>query len=248
MWAIAGVIALTAWVYWCRWFIQRHLQGVCALLGLGQRGGLYVYTALFFPGVMLHEMSHFFMAAILGVRTGNINLFPRFDGEKKEGSTALGSVQVARSDALRGSLIGAAPFISGSLVIYFLVTKYFFEINLSMGVNGLTWVEPWTQPLLSLLWLYLILVVGNTMFSSKEDTHSWPLILIILIILGVIGWVTGTIGGAIDALVPYLSMAAVAFFGAFVFIALADLFIVVLLFIIERLISEITHKRVKYSF
>jgi len=243
-----GLIGLVVVVYWCRGYIQKHIQGITRLIGGSARSGLVIYTLIFFPGVLLHEMSHFLMAAVLGVRTGEINLFPRFDEDiNKQGSTALGSVQVARSDVFRGSLIGAAPFITGSLVLYFMVTKYFFDFKLNGTMYKVTWSLDNNQPILTAIMLYLIFVFGNTMFSSKEDTRSWPLIVILMVTLGLIGYISGTISGAVDFLWPIVTTLANTLLGAMFFVALIDALVIAGLFLAEKVLEKMLKKRVRYG-
>src|SRR5689334_22124684 len=66
---------------------------------------MYVLAFLFFPGTLIHELAHMFMAAMLFVRVGKIELFP----QKQGNSIKLGSVAIAHTDPFRRSLIGLAP-------------------------------------------------------------------------------------------------------------------------------------------
>ncbi|MCB0028590.1 MAG: hypothetical protein KDE28_11820, partial [Anaerolineales bacterium] len=59
-----------------RW-IHRHLQGVALLLTGKVQLAVVVYALVLFPGVLLHELSHWLMATILFVRTGKVSLFPQ---------------------------------------------------------------------------------------------------------------------------------------------------------------------------
>ena len=71
---ILGTISLIGGIYWCRAYIQKHIQGIGKLINLPSNGGLYLYTLIFLPGIMIHEMAHFMTAAVLGVKTGEIHL------------------------------------------------------------------------------------------------------------------------------------------------------------------------------
>jgi hypothetical protein len=243
-----GVIGLIIVVYWCRNFIQKHLQGLAMLLGLSARSGLMLYTLIFFPGVFLHEMSHFLMAAVLGVKTGEITLFPRFNQEPKAGGAAtLGSVEVAKSDFIRASFIGAAPFIAGSLALYFMVKTYFFDFKLINTAVHLTWTLNRQQPFITFIMLYLIFVIGNTMFSSKEDTRSWPLIVIIMVTLAVLGYLSGNLHGAIEFFKPFFFLLANTLLGAMFFAVIIDVIFIIFLIILEHLFQKILKKRVRYG-
>lgn len=122
---------------------------------------------LFFPGTVLHELSHFFAAKFLFIHTGKITLWPRFEGTK---SVTMGSVEVAKSDLFRNFLIGVAPFLVGTTILVFLLlqsfeNQIFTHIWLLIGVG------------------YLLFVIGNTMFSSKKDMEGAVAFYILIAIL-----------------------------------------------------------------
>lgn len=115
---------------------------------------LTLYSIIFLPGVITHELSHFFIATILGVPTGKIEIFPR------PHSRALGSIQVASTDFVRASLIGIAPFLIGSFTI----------VALNLWLHLPYYLD-----------FYLIFALANTMFTSQSDLRSWPAFLVILL-------------------------------------------------------------------
>jgi hypothetical protein len=51
-----------------------------------------LFSLLFFPGVFLHELSHYMVARIVGVRTGKFSLLPQNQGN---GRLQLGYVETA---------------------------------------------------------------------------------------------------------------------------------------------------------
>jgi len=175
--SLAIVIILAYCLYRMRRFTQQRMQGLAYILTGSKKIGIYFYHLIFFPGVVIHELTHFFMAAMLGVRTGEIKLWPTFqeDHEKKQ-RVALGFVKIAKTDFVRSSIIGAAPFLSGFVILYMLA-----EMTFS---TALTWnsiplyIESLAVDPLKWLWTYLILVIGNTMFVSKEDARAWPVLFI----------------------------------------------------------------------
>ena len=73
-----------------------------------------IFSIIFLPGVFLHESSHFVMAKILRVPTGDFSIFPQ---SLPDGRLQLGYVETARSDIVRNSLIGAAPLIIGTFFV-----------------------------------------------------------------------------------------------------------------------------------
>lgn len=146
-----------------------ELSGTSLLIFGSTRPGILLYSLLFLPGTIIHELSHWIVAEILQVRTGEITIFP--DLTDKGESRRLGSVATEHSDPFRGFLIGLAPFISG-LGILVILGKL-----LSDGLSGgLVWWQ-------IMLVVYGIMVISNSMMISKEDRRTWPFILIFLSII-----------------------------------------------------------------
>ncbi|HQF71783.1 MAG TPA: hypothetical protein PLH39_10945, partial [Promineifilum sp.] len=109
---LAAAVALVLLVFLQRW-IHAHLHGVSLLLTGRAELALVVYAIILFPGVLLHEASHWLSATLLGVRTGGVSLLPR---RQPDGTLQLGYVEYYRGrtlDPLRESLIGGAPLIAG---------------------------------------------------------------------------------------------------------------------------------------
>lgn len=126
---------------------------------------LLFLALLYFPGTTLHELSHFLVAKILGVPTGNISLIPRFHEDGLE----LGHVQIGRTDFVRRFLVGIAPLVSGICVLIIIV--YFVWSG-----TYVWWVY--------LIFAYLALTVVNTMSLSKSDlAGAWKVFLILALAL-----------------------------------------------------------------
>ncbi|MBU1084958.1 MAG: hypothetical protein ABIJ43_02770 [Candidatus Beckwithbacteria bacterium] len=159
---------------------------------------------LLLPGIFLHEFSHILIATILRVPTGRLSLKPEVrapnfskyscDPEqsrgtssepKKFGSLTLGSAQIATTDPIRMTLIGTAPFIIGTIILWLILTVGF---NLNLDTNLFSQISSLaTLPTLTLFILsYLLFAISNTMFSSPSDLQSAGMpIILILIILGI---------------------------------------------------------------
>lgn len=112
-------------------------------------------SIFFFPGTVIHELSHFFLAMILFLPVVGLDIFPKFEGQ----SIKLGSVHYIKKDFLRGFIVGIAPFF-GAMLFFWLISY--------LPTNIFSY--------------YLIYVVSSTMFSSKKDLEDLmyliPLILI----------------------------------------------------------------------
>lgn len=148
-----------------------------------------LFSVLFFPGVLLHEVSHWLMARILGVRTAGLSLLPR---PMEGGKLQMGYVKVGRTDWLRDGLIGAAPLITGGLFVAYaglaqLKLQTLWEAVVTDGLAGLVQAIPGIVAQKDFwLWFYLILVVSSMMMPSASDRRAWlPLALVSLALLAI---------------------------------------------------------------
>ena len=136
---------------------------------------------IFLPGVIIHELSHLFIAAILFVPAGNIEFIPKKIGN----GVKLGSIEIAKTDPIRRSIIGFAPVFAGVSLIVGAV--YLF----SSGFLFLQSEKPYIYICAILVLTYLLFAVSNTMFSSKADMEGTIEILIALFIVFVGTYVLG---------------------------------------------------------
>src|SRR6185369_4731936 len=109
---------------------------------------IYLLSILFFPGTIIHELSHYFMAGILFVPVGTIEFIPKLEGD----SVKLGSVQVAETDIFRRFLFGVSLLLA---VLFYAAAAHLFENQ--WFIIGM---------------LYVAFQIGNTMFSSKKDMEG----------------------------------------------------------------------------
>lgn len=134
--------------------LSRALSQILFDLSRSEHVAIHIVALLFFPGVVLHELSHFFMASILFVPTGEIEFVPTIQGN----SVKLGSVAIAKTDLLRRFLIGVAPIIGGIAVM---LGIFWFFSPIPLAFHWKT-----------LLFLFLLFEIGNTMFASKKDLEG----------------------------------------------------------------------------
>ena len=69
-----------------------------------EKAAVILFSILFFPGTLIHELAHWLMAKLLFVPTSSMEFIPQIQG----GSIKLGSVSIAKTDPLRRLLIGVA--------------------------------------------------------------------------------------------------------------------------------------------
>lgn len=135
---------------------------------------VHLMAFLFFPGTVIHEVSHFLMAHLLFVPTGEMNLLPKMEGD----GVRLGSVMIGKADPLRRLLIGVAPFLVGTAIIF---TTLFIAESYQL----------WTNIWYSLLCVYILFQIGNTMFSSSKDLEGALSFIILLIVLSLVFYFLG---------------------------------------------------------
>ncbi len=242
---IATLIPLVALQRW----IHQHLHGIAFLLTRNREAAVLVYAVPLFPGVLLHELSHWAMAKLLFVRTGKMSLLPKRD---RDGHIQLGSVTVERADPVRSSLIGIAPLISGSLLVLYLGYRMLGAGSLEgalragdLGAIVLGFVamlraqDMW-------LWLYLLFVVANAMLPSPSDRETWPPVIVFLAVLVGLAYLSGQ-SQLLAQLTPWAVTGMRWLAAAFAMTILVDLPFVALIAFAEWLVGSIGGQRVYYS-
>lgn len=144
-----------------------------------------ILVVLLLPGTIIHELSHFIVATILRVPTGELSVIPTVENnEIKAGGLFLG-----QTDPFRLSLVGLSPIIVGLFLIYLAGKSFPF----TPGVRQLADQPPqgWFAALPIFVIFYLLFTISITMFSSKKDAESLkiaiPIILLLFISLYLIG-------------------------------------------------------------
>jgi hypothetical protein len=197
------VILLALLIELGRW-VTRQVQTIGWLVTGDENATMVVYYLLMFPGIVLHEASHYFTAKLLGIKVTSFRLGPR--RHKNAKSIELGSVTVNSGGPIRDSLVGVAPFVAGTLVL--LAVSY---LILDVRALGAAWdATGWRGFLESIrsmpktadfwLWLYLIFTVSNAMMPSESDRKPW--LLAGLYVAGVlaVAWVLGAFSFLSDAI------------------------------------------------
>jgi hypothetical protein len=156
---------------------------------------LLIYALLIWPGTVLHELSHFIVARLLGVRAGLPHLLP--GRPDKQGRMVLGYVLVERSDPVRRALIGAAPLVAGSVAIA-LLAHHAFVLPAPIAQAGL--VQTVRELVASLprmanvpdawLYFYILFAIANGMMPSASDREAWPALLLFSLMTGLLIFLT----------------------------------------------------------
>jgi hypothetical protein len=230
-------------------YIHRHLQGLWLLIFRDPDIATILYSLMMLPGVALHELSHWIMATLIGVRTGRFSLLPE---RLEDGTLRLGFVETEKTDLLREALIGAAPLVAGCAVVLAISNG-----PLQLGPVGAALaagdVSEMAQKLLitlsasdAWLWLYVLFTVSNSMLPSASDRRAWlPLVVIALLLTGVLiyagfgAWVLSAVSGPMESGVQALA-------AAFTVTVALNAGCVPLLWLVERVLSKLTGLRVEY--
>lgn len=180
------LILTMALLAWLQMRLHQEVQLFFLLITRNPKLAILLFSLVFLPGVFLHEISHYLTAKLLRVRTGRFSVFPR---EKGDGKLQLGFVEIAGTDPIRESVIGAAPLLAGSVFVAFAgisrlgmdsVWMALTQQGLGEGISEL--FALFRQPDVW-LWLYLALAVSSTMFPSSSDRRPMTKLLIGLVLL-----------------------------------------------------------------
>ena len=168
-------LALTVFVFLQR-FLHREIQAVLFISTRNQGITQILFALIFFPGVLLHELSHYISAILLGVKTGRFSLIPNV---QPDGKLRLGYVETASGGFVRDSLIGAAPLITGSLFVAYTAIYQIHLLPLGELIHNADWKTVWVT-LAAVpkvpdfwLWFYLAFTISSTMLPSQSDRHAW---------------------------------------------------------------------------
>lgn len=167
---------------------------------------------IFLPGTLIHEISHWVMATMLRVPTGELSILPKIkmSGTTFAKATAVeeiqaGKLEIAKTDPFRHALIGLAPIFSG-LAIIFVIGKL-----LSVSFPPTTYLPAQAgnlQPI-TFVGIYLLFVVSSSMFSSRKDLETMvialPVTLVVILMLNYIGLRILFDPGLVDKIVKILT-------------------------------------------
>ena len=248
-WSVAAVVAtLIPLVFLERW-IHQHIHGVALLATRHEDAAVLLYALPLLPGVMLHEFSHWLVARLLGVKTAGMSLLPR---RQRDGHIRLGSVTIYQTDAIRASLIGVAPLISGSLVVLALGQRVFgvgalgdallfgkVEAIASSVIAALSAPDMW-------IWLYFVFAFANAMLPSPSDRQTWPPVLLFLAVVVAAAYVLG-FSGVLLELAPFVVSALRWLAVAFSLTIVADVPFVIAIALAERMLGAASGQRVFYK-
>ena len=210
---------------------------------------LILYSLIFFPGVLMHEVSHWLIATLLGVRTGRFSVWPQ---AQPDGTLRLGYVETEKIDFMREALIGAAPLIVGGLLVSLggLTRLNLGAVGLALGRADLLAAFEAARSSLSnsdaWVWLYVIFTVSNSMLPSASDRRAWPFVALLLILLGSVLFYAGFGPLVAQSLVEPVERAVRAMAVVFTITVGVDLLVIPVIGLLELVVIRVTGLRVEY--
>ncbi len=177
------LLGLTLPFILAQFLLHREIQFLFLIITRRPNLAVGLFSLLFFPGVLLHEVSHLLAAWILRVPVKRFSLIPH---TTPTGRVRLGYVQTNQVDIIRDALIGTAPLITGGAVIA-LISHYILGLPAYFTGDFHTWWQA-LQLLPGLpdfwIWFYLLFTISSTMLPSESDRHAWlPIIIVFTAIL-----------------------------------------------------------------
>jgi hypothetical protein len=228
--------------------LHREIQVVFLLITRRPEIAVALFSLLFFPGILLHEGSHYLMAKILGVRTGRVSFIP----ESIEGNRLrLGFVETNTTDILRDALIGTAPLLTGGLFVAYagIVRLDMLSIWDGLASGNITAVQDSLAASFAVpdfwLWLYLIVAVSSTMFPSQSDRRAW---LPVALIVGLIVWLALLFGAGwwmSENLLPVLNDALRGVAVVFAISAGVHVFVLVPTWFVRKVLNRVSGLKVR---
>jgi hypothetical protein len=243
VWLVGTLLPM---IFLNRW-LTRRLYAVGFLITQNRNWAFIFYFLIMFPGIVVHELSHWLVAKVLGLRPGKITLWPK---KVAGGYRQLGSVTVAVADPLRMSLVGAAPLLAGAGLIMLIGTLAFDlrGLNEAFVLGDVRWFLSLLGQSLRVpdfwLWLYAIFAISNSMLPSESDRRAWlpvglflAAMLIVIIVVGGVPRLPAPVVDSVLGAIEYLDT-------ALLITLLIDLIFVPIIAGAEWLLSLITGKRV----
>ncbi len=225
-----------------RW-LQQHIQGLTYAVTGNPGCAVRMLFFILLPGVALHEASHWLVANLIGVRTGKVSIGL---GKMRGKHFSLGSVTVEKSDPLRESLIGVAPFIFGILAVWALM-------GFGFGLWTPTTLEQVSEPIRSTLsdpltWvaLYFVFAVSTSMIPSESDREPWGMLIAIFAGIGALALILGWTPNITPELIGLGQKILTTLIFVFGVIVVVNGSLALLIFLLEWGFGTVTSRRVRY--
>ncbi|GAB4473726.1 MAG: hypothetical protein Kow00124_12950 [Anaerolineae bacterium] len=233
-----------------RW-IHKHIQGLGLLLTNNPKAAVLIYYLVLFPGVALHEASQWVLAQLLRVKVKKFRVWPE---QQRGGVIQLGLVEIqSGTDAIRATLIGMIPLITGVAAIAWIASAYFDTgvLLTSLATGDLPEIFRGFGVFMSApdfwLWMYLVFTIANAMLPEAHDRINWWLLVGVFAGLLIFLWVLD-----LNVLIRALLEGPLARIGGWLSLALSlalgiDLLMMALIAFSEWLFSRLLDREIEYK-
>jgi hypothetical protein len=240
------LILLVPLLWIVRW-VHEGLQELFFLLTEHKLAAIYLFQILLLPGVILHELSHYLTAKLLGVRVREVSLKPEIHQDRIQ----MGAVVMDRPDLARSLVIGLAPMIVGSIAVV-LIGQQVFDVGSVIEAAKSNDVQALAEAVYAAfgvndawIWFYLIFAVSNAMLPSESDREALgPMLAFIAVgggIVALAGWGPAVLSSLAGPVETGLSLLMVAF-GITLFVDIMFLGVILLL---KQSFSLLTGRRLQ---
>jgi hypothetical protein len=226
-----------------RW-LHQHIFKVGWLVTKNFHTTTIFYYTFLMPGVVLHEISLWFMAGIMNVRAERAIQWPE---AQEIAELRLNFIKLSKNaPPLKVAIISIMPLIAGLGVVWFIANNVlniqgFLDIlssgqleDVGAAVNLLTSTPDFW------LWVYLLFAISNTMMPRFENLRGGRIILIIIAVILVALFVLGVGDDVVVSASAALNNGASILAGAFAVIIGFNLVMVAILGTVEAIIERIT--------
>lgn len=225
-----------------RW-LQQHIQGLTYAVTGNPGCAVRVLFLVLLPGVLLHEASHWLVANLVGVRTGKVSIGL---GKMRGKHFSLGSVTVERSDPLRESLIGVAPFIVGILAVWALMGFGFDLWAPNDPAQVLDRISSTLSDPLTWVALYVVFAVSTSMIPSESDREPWGVIIAIFAGIGALALILGWTPNITPDVIEMAQQVLTTLIFVFGIIVVVNGALTLLIFLLEWGFGTVTQRKVRY--
>lgn len=246
IWFSLSLVALVILQGW----IERYAMAACLLLVRDNDIGLAIYTFLFFPGLVLHEASHWVVARLLAVPVYEFSVRPK---RLRNGHIRMGYVATGSTNIVWESLIGAAPVLVGSLVVLWISQRFLQldAIGAALATGRMSQVVSALQVVLNMpdvwLWLYLVFTISNFMLPSGADRRAWPWLLVASLVIGALFYLMGLGAILVPVFLPLVRWVIEGLATAFTITAVLDLLAAAPLYYLVQRLEAWTGQRVEQA-
>ncbi len=220
-----------------------EIQAIFLLIFRKPNLAVGLYSILFLPGVLIHELSHYVAARLLCVKTGRFSIQPQI---LADGKLRLGYVTTSQTDKFRDTLIGLAPLITGGLLTawisldrlgLFPLAEILFHGGWSEVVGGFQGLS--NRPDFW-VWFYLAFTISSTMLPSESDRRAWLPVGLGILILILVTILLGAGPWMVENLAPGFNRGLRALGIMFGFSLVVHLILLLPSWVLRKLISQIT--------